>query len=346
MTRRERVLRALAFEETDIVPYQVDFTIPAREKMAAYLKDANFVEKVGNHLAFVKALPPSGVTEVAPGFVRDEWGVVWNRTIDPDIGNPIPVLSRPTLSGYRFPDPTDPSRYQHIPPFVERYRDCFKLLRETYTLFERAWSLRGMEEFLRDMLVNEDFVKDLLDGITAFHLVVIDRALDLGLDGVLFGDDWGWQGGLIMGPKLWRKYIKPRLAEMIALVRKKGKKAFLHCCGKVQEIFPDLVEIGLHVFNPFQPEVMDIFALKEEYYGKLAFWGGISIQRLLPFGTPEEVQRETQRILQKLGSGGGYIAAPSHALPRDIPCENIAVLLDVLKNQGNHGQYLVQNPMG
>lgn len=346
MTRKERVLEALRFQETDIVPYQVDFTIPARESMASYLRDAHFLEKVGNHLAYVKAIPPSGTVAIAPGFVRDEWGVVWNRTIDPDIGNPIPVLSRPTLSGYRFPDPADASRYEHIPAFVETHRDQFTLLRETYTLFERAWSLRGMEEFLSDMLMHEGFVKDLLDGITAFHLEVLDRALDLGLDGVLFGDDWGWQGGLIMGPQLWRKYIKPRFAEMIALVRKKGKKTFLHCCGKVQEIFPDLVEIGLDVFNPFQPEVMDIFALKREYCGKLAFWGGISIQKLLPFGTPEEVRRETRRILQELGHGGGYIAAPSHALPRDVPPANIAALLEVLMNQRASERLPEQNPTG
>jgi uroporphyrinogen decarboxylase len=115
--------------------------------------------------------------------------------------------------------------------------------------------------------------------------------------------------------------------------KKKGKKAFLHCCGKVEEIFPDLVEIGLDVFNPFQPEVMDIFALKKEYQGKLSFWGGISIQRLLPFGTREEVKREVQRILRELGQGGGYIAAPSHALPKDIPCENVLAMLEVIRNQ-------------
>lgn len=333
MTLKERILHTLAFEATDFVPYHVDFTIPAREKMAQYLGDPDFLRGIGNHLVFVKAIDPESLREVAPGFVQDEWGVVWNRTIDPDIGNPTPVLRRPTLSGYQFPDPTDSLRYQHIPTFVEKYRDHFKLLRETYTLFERAWSLRGMEEFLSDMIMHQDFAEDLLDVITSFHLEVIDRALDFGLDGVLFGDDWGWQGGLIMGPKLWRKFIKPRMAEMIALVRRKGKKAFLHCCGKVQEIFPDLVEIGLHVFNPFQPEVMDIFALKQEYWGRLAFWGGISIQQLLPFGTPQEVRREVWHILKELGEDGGYIAAPSHALPRDIPCENILAMLDVLRNQ-------------
>jgi len=330
---RERIVRALAFQETDIVPYHIDFTIPARLKMAEYLGDLEFDRKINNHLAFVKAIAPGAFVEVAPGFIRDEWGVVWNRTLDPDIGNPEPVFSSPSLVGYRFPDPFDPKRFLPIVPFVERNRGKFKLLRETYTLFERAWSLRGMENLLRDFLMNPDFVNDLFNHIAAFHLTVIDRALDMGLDGVHFGDDWGWQGGLIMGAPLWRKFIKPRMAEMISLVKRKGKKAFLHCCGKVEEIFPDLVEIGLDVFNPFQPEVMDIFALKREYYGKLAFWGGISIQRLLPFGTREEVKREVKRILEELGQGGGYIAAPSHALPRDIPCENILAMLEIIEGQ-------------
>ncbi|MEN3189038.1 MAG: uroporphyrinogen decarboxylase family protein, partial [Atribacterota bacterium] len=276
MEERERILKTLDFRETDFVPYHVDFTIPARLKMAEYLGDLEFEKKLGNHLAFVKAIAPGTFQEVAPGFVRDEWGVVWNRSIDPDIGNPEPVLPRPSLAGYRFPDPDDPQRFLPIQPFVEKHQPQFKLLRQTYTLFERAWSLRGMEALLSDFIMNPDFVEDLLDHITTFNLRVIDRALEMGLDGVHFGDDWGWQKGLIMGAKWWRKFIKPRMAEMIALVKRKGKKAFLHCCGKVEEIFPDLVEIGLDVFNPFQPEVMDIFALKKAYHGKLSFWGGIS----------------------------------------------------------------------
>jgi len=333
MEERERILRTIEFQPTDFVPYHIDFTILARLKMAEYLGDLEFEKKLGNHLAFVKAIALGAFQEVAPGFIKDEWQVVWNRTIDPDIGNPEPVLSRPSLSGYRFPDPDEPERFSPIPPFVEANRTRFKLLRQTYTLFERAWSLRGMENLLSDFITNPDFVADLFDHITDFNLRVIDKALDMGLDGVHFGDDWGWQGGLIMGARWWRKFIKPRMAAMIALAKKKGKKAFLHCCGKVEEIFPDLVEIGLDVFNPFQPEVMDIFALKKEYQGKLSFWGGISIQRLLPFGTKEEVKREVQRILRELGQGGGYIAAPSHALPKDIPCENVLAMLEVIRNQ-------------
>lgn len=98
-------------------------------------------------------------------------------------------------------------------------------------------------------------------------------------------------------------------------------------------ILPDLVEIGLNVFNPFQPEVMDIFETKNRYYGQLSFYGGISVQHLLPHGTPDEVRRETRRLLKLLGKGGGYIASPSHSVPGDVPVDNLLALIETLQNQ-------------
>ncbi len=333
MNERERVMNALEFNTIDKVPYHLDFTVPARNKMIQYLNDQNFEQNIGNHLAFTKALPLDAFQEVKPGFIRDEWGVVWNRTIDPDIGNPIPVFSQPILKGYRFPDPDDPRRFQALPAFLEKNKDKFCILKMSYYLLERTWSLRGMENVLTDMITNPEFIEDLMDHITQYNLRVISKALDIGFDGVYFGDDWGWQRGLIMGPAMWRKFIKPRMGQMYASIKNRGRKVFLHCCGKVDELFPDLIEIGLDVFNPFQPEVMDIFAIKKHYQGKLSFYGGIGIQSLLPFGTVDEVKRGVQNILDVIGKNGGYIASPSHALPKDIPCENILAMLDVLKNQ-------------
>ncbi len=333
MNERERVLNTIEFKKIDRVPYHLDFTVPARNKMIQYLKDPDFEQKIGNHLAFIKALPPDAFQEVKSGFIRDEWGVVWNRTLDPDIGNPIPVFDQPNLNGYTFPDPDDPRRFQALPAFLEKNKNRFCILKMSYSLFERAWSLRGMENILTDMVMNPDFVEDLMDHITNYNLRVIDKALDIGFDGVYFGDDWGWQRGLIMGPAMWKKFIKPRMGQMYSLIKKKGRKVFLHCCGKVDELFPDLIDIGLDVFNPFQPEVMDIFTIKKQYQGKLSFFGGIGIQRLLPFGTVDEVKKEVKTILSKIGQSGGYIASPSHALPKDIPCENILAMLEVINNQ-------------
>jgi len=333
MNEKERVINAIEFKAIDKVPYHLDFTVPARNKMIQYLNDQNFEQKIGNHLAFTKALPPDAFQEEKPGFIRDEWGVVWNRTIDPDIGNPIPVFSQPNLKGYTFPNPDDPRRFQALPAFLEKNKDKFCILKMSYSLFERTWSLRGMENVLTDMITNPEFIEDLMDHITQYNLRVISKALDIGFDGVYFGDDWGWQRGLIMSPAMWRKFIKPRMGQMYSLIKKRGKKVFLHCCGKVDELFPDLVEIGLDVFNPFQPEVMDIFAIKKQYQDKLSFYGGIGVQSLLPFGTVSEVKRGVQNILNEIGKDGGYIASPSHAIPKDIPCENIIAMLEVLNNQ-------------
>ncbi|MBM4020080.1 MAG: uroporphyrinogen-III decarboxylase-like protein, partial [Planctomycetes bacterium] len=107
---------------------------------------------------------------------------------------------------------------------------------------------------------------------------------------------------------------------------------FLHSCGKVDGILGELAEIGLNCFNPFQPEVMDVAAVKREHHGRLAFHGGMSIQKVLPFGTPEDVRREAARLVD-LGRDGGYVFSPSHAVPPDVPPENLLAMMDVLRSQ-------------
>jgi len=107
----------------------------------------------------------------------------------------------------------------------------------------------------------------------------------------------------------------------------------LHCCGKVDELFPDMIESGLDIFNPFQPEVMDVFEMKKRFGNQLCFYGGISIQRTLPFGTPDQVRAEVKKLLERVGKDGGYIASPSHDIPPDAKPENVAAMIDVLHNQ-------------
>ncbi|HET6442170.1 MAG TPA: uroporphyrinogen decarboxylase family protein, partial [Phycisphaerae bacterium] len=117
-----------------------------------------------------------------------------------------------------------------------------------------------------------------------------------------------------------------------APVREAGKYVFLHSCGCVAELFDDLIEIGLNVFNPFQPEVMDVYAIKRRYHGRLAFHGGMSVQKVLPFGTPGEVREATARLLQA-GRDGGYVFSPSHSVPPDVPPENLVAMMDVVRAQ-------------
>jgi uroporphyrinogen decarboxylase len=161
----------------------------------------------------------------------------------------------------------------------------------------------------------------------------VRTALSHDVDGMRFGDDWGQQRGLIMGPALWRKYILPRVAKLYGLVRARGKRVFIHSCGQIEELFPDLVAAGVDVFNPFQPEVMDVESVKARYGSDLTFFGGISTQKTLPYGTEAQTREETKRLIDRIGKGGGYIAAPAHDIPKDAKPENVAAMLEVLRSQ-------------
>ena len=127
---------------------------------------------------------------------------------------------------------------------------------------------------MADMVEAPEFVEALLDRILDWNMAVLGEMLKHPFDGVLFGDDWGQQRGLMFGAKRWRQLIKPRVAEMYRTVAAAGRAVCIHCCGKVQELFPELIEVGVQVFNPFQPEVMDLREMKARYGDALTFYGG------------------------------------------------------------------------
>lgn len=334
MTPRERVYHAIQFRDTDVVPYQVSFTAEAKQRMVDYLADPSFESRLGNHLATVSHRRVVPWTEVEPGLFRDEWDVVWNRTIDKDIGIVCNrVLAEPNLSDYHFPEPEAPELLARYPEFVAENADRFRIASIGMSLFERAWALRGFDQLLMDMYESPEFVHELFDRITEFNLAQVDLALRFDIDCVWFGDDWGTQGGLIMSPALWREFIKPRAARMYGRARAAGKYVMIHSCGKTEPLFSDLVEMGVNIYNPFQPEVMDLHRVKADYMGRMSFYGGIGVQRLLPYGTPAEIRSEVRNLLKTLGSGGGYIASTSHVISPDVPPENVAAMIEVLTGQ-------------
>jgi uroporphyrinogen decarboxylase len=336
LTTRERVASSLAHRQPDAVPFHVTFTEPARQKMQDFYGDPGFEGKLGNCLTILRARLPYREVPGRPQVFEDEFGVWWDRSLDTDIGcvcNTV-ITSEDTLEDYEFPDPLNPERFEPFPRMLVDRGDRFAVASIGYALFERAWSLAGMENVLAAMLNAPSFVHELLDRILAYDLEVTRRALSFGIDGMRFGDDWGQQRGLIMGPVLWREFIKPRIARLYGLVHEHGKKVFIHCCGRVEEILPDLIECGVDVFNPFQPEVMDVEDIKCRFGDTLTFFGGISTQKTLPFATPAETREETKRLLDRIGKNGGYIAAPAHDIPKDARPENIAAMIEVLQGQG------------
>jgi uroporphyrinogen decarboxylase len=349
VTPKERVKNSIHFREVDKVPWQIDCTVDMAKRIMETHdlkeKSCNVLGKnifqyntlndfFGNHLSYVRVEAVNSTDEIRPGVWIDEWGVLWDRSIDKDIGTPVNrLLEDMNLAKLKTPDPFAPERYEHFEPVIKANPDRYIIVKFSRCLFERAWSLRGMENLLIDLVENPGFVHELFEMITELNLQMIGRLADFSVEGVRFSDDWGSQRSLLMSPDTWREFIKPCVGRMYSEAHRLGYDVFIHTCGDITDILDDLVQIGVNVFNPFQPEAMNIEDIIERYSGRLAFHGGLSIQHTLPFGSPQQVRGEVKHRLYLARKHGGFIVAPSHDMPQDIPDDNLDAMLNVLRDQ-------------
>jgi len=335
MTKRELVLAALAHRETNPIPFHIELTAQAKENLVAYTADPHAANKLPSCLHYMQYWGWPTEVPNRPSYYQDEFGVIWNRSgADKDIG----VIESPLIEDledhqYVFPKADIARLRRDIEHLLATREDQFTFVGFGFCMFERSWSLMGMENVLTSMVASPEKLEQLYDNICEYFLELVHIALEYDIDGVYFGDDWGQQKGLIMGPHLWRKFIKPRMARLYAPVKQRGKVVLQHSCGDCNEIFPDLIEIGVDCYQTFQPEVYDIAKMKALYGDKLTFWGGISTQQTLPSMTSDQVRQEILRVMQVLRPNGGLIIAPAHAVPFDVPPENILAMAEVFQKQ-------------
>jgi len=333
MKPREVVLEAVAHRKTDVIPYSLDMEGPVREALDKHYGGAEHFPK---HESFIAYNGCNWQSENLPGDrFRDIFGVVWQQGTTFQIT--APLLKEPTLKGLAFPTLVKDSDVAALEKSCKDNADRFRLYQFGLLFFERAWALRGMQNLLTDMAAEPAFVHELLDGLMEMHLAALDKVLPLPFDSIRFGDDFGGQRGTIMGLRHWRNFLKPRLAKMYARVRDAGKIVSIHSCGDNSEILGDLIDIGVQVFNPAQPECQDLPALKRRYGKHVTFEGGIGSQSCLPFGTPDQVREEVRRLRRELGKGGGLIMMPTKAIRPETPLANAVAAVETILEEAHKG---------
>ena len=330
LSRRERVRRALTYGAVDRLPTQVNYTGSMGQALARHFEvdPAELPERLDNHLLRLDLTYPERLSE--DGRARfDWWGAGHDTQEEGYFIRVAPLAQDRDLDAFDWPDPHDPHLLDDATVLRARVGDsAFVAPNIGWALFERAWSLRGFENVLLELALDPGYIGELLDRIVEIRLVVIERYLELGVDGGYFGDDYGAQVSTLFSPTTWRALIKPRLARLFAPFLERGLPVLMHSDGDIAPIVPDLVEIGLTALNPVQPEVIDHAWLQREFGGRLAFYGGVSTQTVLPSGTPEEVKAATRRCVADLAPNGtGLMLAPSHRMMTDVPMANVDALL-------------------
>lgn len=370
MTKRERVIAALNHQEPDRVPkdcsWDAGMTDVTYKRFVDFLGIKNdqsefnewklvarFDERVLKALnvdvvGVIPRAPRGYKPKVNPdGTMVNEWG--WIRR---DVGqyseivrNPLANAKVEDIERYPWPDPYAPGRTDGLSKEVERlYNEtdyAIKAVAPMSSFLETSTWMRGLEQFFIDLASDEEFVNVLLDKELelqkGFYEVVLDAVGDY-IQVIATSDDLGHQQGPLISPETYRRFIKPRQKEINDFIHERtDAKLLQHSDGSVYQFIPDLIEIGVDILEAIQPLAKDMEAERLKEFGdKICFWGGIDIQRVLPNGSPEEVEEHVKSQIKALAPGGGYVVSPAHCIQEDTPAENILALYRAVDKFGRY----------
>ena len=340
MTSRERELATIRHEIPDRIPVdaihvEIGAAIAAALGIAENsVSDALGIDGRGISPPYIGPLP-----EPIEGFQLTPWGTADGGPYGAVAGNPYPLAAVASVAAVeRYPWP-DAAAYDYALAASKAHAlHTQYAVRGPYwvPLFWRTCELFGMEEAMIKMVVQPAVYEAALEHVFAHVYEVVERmvaACGDDLDILCLGDDFATQRGMLVSPDLWRKFLKPRLAKLFAIGKRHGKPVWFHSCGDVTPILPDLIEIGVDLWETVQLHALPMSPerLKREYGRDLAFFGGVNTQHL-PFATPAEVQAEVIRCIETLGAGGGYICGPDHHIKPDVPVQNALTLFQTARS--------------
>jgi uroporphyrinogen decarboxylase len=375
LSARERVRIILNHNEADRVPMDMSsrvtsINVNAYKKLTKYLmlkedieinvdEDVQMVTRIDERVRqklgtdFVTIFPKSPYNydpnRKDDGSYVDQWGVRIKLVGDYSqiYENPLKHASVSDLEQYSWPDPEDEGRFAGLKEeaktiYEEMNYVLIGLIDGLGSIFERAWKLRGMQNFFIDLISNPKFAGKLMDKILDFNLRFADRFLDeVGdyVDIIQIGDDFGGKSSLLISPELYAKTIMPRQKELIDFIKSKADvKIFYHTCGSIMPLIDKLLGVGIDILNPIQVSAdnMDTKELKRRFNKELVFWGAIDSQYILPQGSMREVEDEVKRRIEDLAEDGGYVLAAVHNIQSDVPPSNIVTMFEAGKRFGRY----------
>jgi uroporphyrinogen decarboxylase len=344
MNSKERIRTAIAHKQPDRVPVFCSFTPRLAKRLR---KDLNILDgelglALGNDMIQVGiGIERSNNYSEEPNYVCP-WGISWRRVQNQFgvyteiVGNPL-AGDEDNLNKWNIPNPMEDKQYDVMKRMIDDYgKDYWIAGSCRCSIFESAWKLRGMDQFMMDLILNEDYSNALLDKVAEYPRRTLKEFIRLGADMVWMGDDIATQRGLMLSPELWRKYFKPRYAKLFREFKEMNPdiKIAYHSCGNCHDLIADFIEIGLDVLHPIQPQAIDPVATKQEFGDRLTLLGALDIQLLMPIGSPEDVQEETLRLIKGCGQNGGFILGGAHHFQEDTSTQNILALYKTIREEG------------
>lgn len=357
MTSRERVMAVVNRKQPDRVPKDLSWGLcPSKvEEFKRRTGCDNYWDYFNLDVRFLDFAPTKIKRNFSgyfadetqrEGFSVDEWGVGMGKSQNSQLHfkhiiSPLKKnMTNEDARVFPLPDFLESYRYEHFDRTVEEYHKrelavCGLLVQ---TIFEKAWYIRGFEETMMDMLDNSEAINILFDRIMDLRIEQVKLFMKADIDILMLGDDVAMQTGMLISVNTWRKFLKPRMSKIIQTAKaiRPDIPIFYHSCGNPTAIIPDLIEIGINILNPIQPECMNLKLVKDTYGDKLAFWGGLSAQTNLSFGTPEQVKAEVKYCIETLGKGGGYLIGPNHVVEPEVPWENILAFFEAVEEYGQY----------
>lgn len=266
--------------------------------------------------------------EISKNEYEDEWGVRIKISGDRDLDwrysfHPLATEEGFSLANLTIPSLNKKERFDNVKRSVDSFGRDYMICAGVTSVFRKCWLLVGFDQFLQSLYLERKAIEKLATQITGFIIEEITKYIEAGVDIIELAGDLGHESAMFINPELWREIFKPKLKKIISETRKKGVFYYLHSDGNIQEIIPDLIECGIDILNPIQPECMDPAQIKKLYGHQLVLDGTMSLQRTFAFGNENMIKAEIENRITMCGYNGGLILGPSNAFSEDIDIEKI-----------------------